>query len=90
MVYHINPALYLAAQYSYAFAGSVNGVDTNGWVDRIQVGAGYWLTKSILTKLEYVQEQYHAFGSNTGVVDGAVADMGPGFNGVVMEVSFGF
>ncbi len=90
VVYHINPALYLAAQYSYAFAGSVNGVDTNGWVDRIQVGAGYWLTKSILTKLEYVQEQYHAFGSNTGVVNGAVADMGPGFNGVVMEVSFGF
>ncbi|NNM89218.1 MAG: hypothetical protein HKL95_11965 [Phycisphaerae bacterium] len=90
VVYHITPALYLAAQYSYAFAGSVHGVDTNGWVDRIQVGGGYWLTRSILTKLEYVQEQYHSFGGNTGVVDSVNAAMGPGFNGVVMEVSFGF
>ena len=90
VVYHITPALYLAAQYSYAFAGSVDGIDTNGWVDRIQVGAGYWLTRSILTKLEYVQERYHSFGTNTGVVDGVNASMGPGFNGVVMEVSFGF
>ena len=90
IVYHINPSLYLAAQYSYAFAGTVNGVDTNGWVGRIQVGAGYWLTRSILTKLEYVQEQYQSFGSNVGSVDGAVADLNPGFNGVVMEVSFGF
>ncbi len=90
IVYHITPALYLAAQYSYAFAGAVNGVDTNGWVDRIQVGAGYWLTKSLLTKIEYVQEQYHSFGANVGSVDGAVGHFNPGFNGAVMEISFGF
>ncbi len=90
LVYHINPALYLAAQYSYAFAGSVSGVDSNGWVGRLQVGAGYWLTKSMLAKLEYVQEQFYSFRTNTNTVDGANASQGPGFNGVVMEVSFGF
>jgi Skp family chaperone for outer membrane proteins len=90
LVYHITPSLYLAAQYSYAFAGAVNGVDTNGWVDRIQVGAGYWLTRSLLAKVEYVQEQFRSFGSNTGLVNSAQANLGPGFNGVVMEVSFGF
>ena len=90
LVYHINPSLYLAAQYSYAFAGSVNGVDTNGWVDRIQVGAGWWMTRTLLAKIEYVQEQYRSFGSNVGMVNSAQANLNPGFNGVVMEVSFGF
>ncbi len=90
LVYHINPSLYLAAQYSYAFAGSVNGVDTNGWVDRIQVGAGWWMTRTLLAKIEYVQEQFQSFGSNVGNVNSAQANLGPGFNGVVMEVSFGF
>lgn len=93
-VYHITPALYLAAQYSYAIAGAVNGVDTAGWVDRFQVGGGYWITNNMLGKLEYVYEQYNNFGSAfssaAGPVDGVDANFSPRFSGVVMEFSFGF
>ena len=88
--YHITPAWYVAARYSFAFAESIAGNQTNGWVDRIQVGTGYWLTRSVLTKLEYVQEEYRSFGTNVGNVDGVEAYYGPGFQGAVAEVSFGF
>ncbi len=95
-VYHINAALYLAGRFSYAVAGAVHptgaasGVDSSGWVDRFQVGGGYWLTKDLLAKLEYVYQQYNNFDPNTGVVDGVEAYHNPRFSGVVMEVSFGF
>ena len=88
--YHITPALYLAGRYSYAVAGAVNGISSNGWVDRIQIGGGYWLTKFMLAKLEYVYEQYNNFNPNVGDVDAVDAAQNPEFNGVVMEVSFGF
>ena len=88
--YHLNPALYLAGRFSYAVAGAVNGVDTNGWVDRFQIGGGYWLTRSMLAKVEYVYEQYNGFGAAEGDVDAVDAAQNPSFNGVIMEVSFGF
>lgn len=89
-VYHFTPALYVAGRYSAAFADSVHGVDTSGWVDRIQLGGGYWLTENILTKIEYVYEQYHGFDLSDGVVSGVDAGKSPNFDGVVMEVSFSF
>ncbi len=89
-VYHINPALYLAGRLSYAFAGAVNGVDSSGWVDRFQIGGGYWFTKSLLAKLEYVYQQYNDFNANVGDVDAVDAYRNPSFNGVLMEMSFDF
>ena len=93
-VYHINPALYLAGQYSYAVAGAINGVNTAGWVDRFQLGGGYWITNNMLAKIEYVYEQYSnfngAFSSLAGPVDGVDAYRNPRFSGVVGEISFGF
>jgi hypothetical protein len=89
-VYHITPALYVAGRYSIAKATSVNGVPTNGWVDRAEVGGGYWVTNNLLGKVEYVYEKYNDFGTADGVVSGVDADRGPFFNGVVMEVSFSF
>ncbi len=68
----------------------MNGVDTSGWVDRIQVGGGYWFTRSILAKLEYVYQQYHNFGPGDGMVSGVDAANSPRFNGVVMEIAFAF
>jgi hypothetical protein len=89
-VYHITPALYLAARYSYAVAQSVHGVPSNGWVDRIEVGGGYWLTNNLLGKLEYVYQQYHGFSAADGMVDGVEGFRNPRFSGVVLEVSFSF
>jgi hypothetical protein len=88
--YHITSALYLAAQYSYAIAGAVNGVDSSGWVERFQVGGGYWLTKSLLCKLEYVYDQYNNFSPSAGTVSGVIASDNPRFSGLTAEVSFGF
>jgi hypothetical protein len=89
-VYHITPALYVAGRYSYAIASSVNGISTSGWVDRVELGGGYWITESLLGKIEYIYEQYHNFGAADGVVSGVDAFRGPRFSGVVFEVSFAF
>jgi hypothetical protein len=87
-VYHFTPALYAAARYSFGVANAVDGVETDGWVDRIEVGAGYWVTRDLLGKIEYVYQQYHGFGAGTGVVSGVDASPSPRFNGVVLEVSW--
>jgi hypothetical protein len=89
-VYHISPSLYLAGRYSCAFAQSVNGVASDGWVDRAEVGAGYWITNNLLGKLEYVYQQYHDFSAADGVVSGVDSFGSPRFSGVVMEMSFAF
>jgi hypothetical protein len=69
-------------------ASAVHGVETDGWVDRLEVGGGYWLTRDLLVKAEYVYQQYHNFGAATGVVDGVDASPSPRFSGVVLEVSW--
>ena len=89
-VYHITPALYVAARYSYATAQSVNGAASNGWVDRAEIGGGYWITNNILGKAEYVYEQYHGFSGTNGLINGVDASRGPRFSGAVVEVSFSF
>ena len=87
-VYHLTPALYLAARYSVAAAESVNGVKTDGWVDRAELGAGYWFTNDLLIKVEGIYEQFHEFGANTGQVSGVEAGRHPGLFGGIMEVSW--
>jgi len=92
-VYHITPALYAAARFSVAQAQTVNGVTTHGWVDRAELGGGYWFTNNMLAKVEYVYEQFHDFDSPMDVVNGyGGLDGGsnPSFNGVVIEFSFAF
>ena len=54
VVYKITPALYAAARYSAATTGMLAGRETDGKVNRIQVGGGFWLTRNMLMKLEYV------------------------------------
>ncbi len=87
-VYHFTPAIYMAARYSFGVASAVNGVSTDGWVDRIEAGAGYWITNSLLGKLEYVYQQYHGFAADTGTVSGVEASPSPRFNGVLLEISW--
>lgn len=89
-VYHITPAAYVAGRYSYAQAQSVNGVGSHGWVDRAEIGGGYWITNNILGKAEYVYEQYHGFSGADGVVSGVDGFRSPRFSGLVVEVSFCF
>jgi hypothetical protein len=88
--YEITPALYAAARYSAATTSMLNGTASNGQVDRIQIGGGFWLTKNLLMKMEYVQQKYSGFAAGEIVNNGIQAWRDPEFSGVVSEVSFSF
>lgn len=90
VVYRITPAIYAAARYSNASTSQLAGADSNGTVDRIQVGGGLWLTKNLLVKMEYVNQKYSGFAEGQVVNNGIQAWRNPSFNGVISEVSFSF
>ena len=90
VVYRITPALYAAARYSNATADTLNGVSSNGKVNRIQVGGGLWLSKNLLVKMEYVNQKYSGFETGVVVNNGIQAWRDPQFSGVISEVSFSF
>jgi hypothetical protein len=89
-VYHVTPNLYGAARYSGAYAGKINDLSSDGVVHRIQAGGGYWLTRTMLAKLEYVYQWYDDFSPADGEVGGIDVWRGPSFNGVIFEASFSF
>ena len=90
VLYKITPALYAAARYSAATTDRLAGRETDGKVNRIQVGGGFWLTKNMLMKLEYVTQKYSGFRQGDMVNNGIQAWRDPEFNGFVAEVSFAF
>jgi hypothetical protein len=95
-VYNFTDRIYAAARYSNASAdelvtsGGASSVDSAGRVDRIQIGGGYWITDTILAKLEYVHQDYSGFDSSERQVSGIDSWRDPSFDGVIGEVSFSF
>jgi hypothetical protein len=78
-VYRIgkNENFYLAARYNKAsgpFAGSTDNVS----IDRVQLGGGWFVTKNILAKMEYVNQNYNNFAP-TDIRNGGR------FNGIMIE-----
>jgi len=90
VVYKVTPALYAAGRYSAATTDMLTGRETDGKVNRIQVGGGFWLTRNMLMKLEYVTQKYSGFRQGDVVNNGIQAWRDPEFNGFVAEVSFAF
>jgi predicted porin len=90
VVYKFTPALYAAARYSAATTDMLAGRVTDGKVNRIQVGGGFWLTRNMLMKLEYVTQKYKGFRQGDMVNNGIQAWRNPEFNGFAAEVSFAF
>lgn len=88
--YEITPALYAAARYSGATTSMLAGNASDGAVNRIQVGGGFWLTRNLLLKVEYVQQKYDGFAQGQVVNNGIQAWRDPEFSGIVSEVSFSF
>ena len=88
--YELTPALYAAARYSAATTDMLGGRATGGKVNRIQFGGGFWLTKNMLMKVEYVTQKYSGFRQGDMVNNGIQAWRDPEFNGFVAEVSFAF
>ena len=89
-VYRITPTLYAAARYSNASTDMLAGRATDGKVSRIQVGGGFWLTKNMLLKVEYVTQQYRGFVQGDMVNNNIQAWRDPEFQGFITEVSFAF
>lgn len=75
---------YLAARYNKV-AGQLAGGPTAPEIsiDRVQIGGGWFVTKNILAKLEYVSQNYNDFAS------GDIRNGGK-FNGLMIEGVIGF
>ncbi|WP_209331843.1 hypothetical protein [Lunatimonas salinarum] len=72
---------YLAGRYNEVSGDLPNG--TNPGINRVQLGAGWFITKNILTKFEYVSQNYNDFAATDIRRDGK-------FNGFMIEGVIGF
>lgn len=74
--------LYVAARYNSA-SGQLAGVETDKvTIDRINIGGGWFMTKNILAKVEYVSQSYKDYAS-VQFEDGK-------FSGLVIEAVISF
>lgn len=83
-VYRFGPQekLYLGGRYNTA-KGQLAGIPNDVSVNRVQVGGGWFVTRNILSKVEYVDQKYHDFPSTDIRHDGR-------FHGVMVEGVVGF
>jgi|TARA_R110002124_G_scaffold287328_1_gene472932 hypothetical protein len=72
---------YLAGRYNQAGGEMPNGLEPS--ISRVQVGGGWFITKNILAKLEYVNQNYQDFAA-TDILNGG------SFNGFMIEGVIGF
>ena len=73
--------VYLAARYNKVSGELAGGQDVS--IDRVQIGGGWFVTKNILAKVEYVSQNYNDF------VVGDIRNGGK-FNGLMIEGVIGF
>ena len=73
---------WLGARYNVASA-LLAGYTEDVKIDRIAVSAGWYVTKNLMTKLEYVTQNYDGFAA-TDIRNGGK------FNGIVLEAVVGF
>ena len=73
--------LYVGGRYNYVDGEEVGGNNVD--VSRFQLGAGWFMTKNILTKVEYVNQEYNGYNPET------ILDQGK-FNGVMVEAAISF
>jgi len=81
--YFISPQVFIAGRYDVV-TGDLSGAVSNAKVERVQVGGGWYMTKNILAKLEYVNQEYKKGYASTSLFNGAK------FHGVMVEASIGF
>lgn len=72
---------YLAGRYNQVGGEMPNGLEPS--ISRVQVGGGWFITKNILAKLEYVNQNYQDFAP-TDILNGG------SFNGIMIEGVIGF
>ncbi len=85
LVYRFGPAerFYVGGKYNTVSGKTAEAMQSTLEIDRLNFGAGWFLTKNILTKVEYVQQKY----------SGQWADQrlrGAEFDGIMVEAVIGF
>ncbi|GAA0192437.1 hypothetical protein GCM10009122_55280 [Fulvivirga kasyanovii] len=75
--------LYVGGRYNTVSGEMVDGAPTME-VNRLNIGGGWFLTKNIVTKLEYVSQKYEGDGWNGTKYQGGE------FNGVMIEAAISF
>ncbi|MFO7719267.1 MAG: hypothetical protein R6W85_02360 [Gillisia sp.] len=73
--------LYVAGRYNTIKGDDVSGVEID--INRIQLSAGWFMTKNVLAKVEYVNQNYNGFRSNNRLHEGQ-------FNGLMVEAAISF
>ncbi|MFU8812326.1 MAG: hypothetical protein ACNA78_05115 [Balneolaceae bacterium] len=74
-----NEQLYVGGRFNLVDSELANGDDVE--ITRFNIGGGWFLTKNVLAKFEYVNQDYSGF---TGTFDGA------GFDGIMLEAVISF
>lgn len=85
LVYRFGPAdrFFLGGRYNTVSGKTAEAMNGTLDISRVNVGGGWFLTKNILTKIEYVQQKYTG-DEWTGRFRGAE------FDGIVVEAVIGF
>ncbi|CAE7476754.1 unnamed protein product [Symbiodinium microadriaticum] len=78
-----NEQWYLGGRYN-SVSGEVSDNASTLDINRINVGAGWFLTKNVLTKIEYVSQKYDGAGFDGTLYQGAE------FDGIVIEAAISF
>lgn len=73
--------VYIGTRYNTVTADDISGQEIS--INRFQAGAGWFVTKNILLKGEYVTQTYNDFPTASQLFDGE-------FNGIVIEAVVGF
>ena len=84
LVYRFGPTenLYIGAKYNIVQGTeAVTGNDVS--INRIEAGAGWYMTKNVMLKAEYVNQTYDGFANTSLYYEG-------GFDGVMLEAVVGF
>lgn len=76
-----NENLYVGGRYNMVDAELANGDDVD--ITRFNLGAGWFMTKNIVVKLEYVNQKYDGYSPGTILTDGK-------FNGLMAEAVISF
>ncbi|SDG37976.1 hypothetical protein [Psychroflexus sediminis] len=76
-----NEDIYIGGRYSFVDGEHPSGQDIS--VDRLQLGAGWFMTKNILAKLEYVNQSYSDYPLGTILAGGQ-------FDGLMLEAVISF
>lgn len=72
---------YVAGRYNTVNGDDVSGVEID--INRFQIAGGWFLTKNVLAKVEYVNQNYDGFRTSSRFHEGS-------FNGLMVEAAISF